>query len=119
MKATFTLVLIMFVFVGLVNGQEKKSKSKQPGLRKDSVYAYQIIPYSGNPLVSTMPMDTGINGNVKMPNSYRKGGIEPIPMPTHRLSLRMLKRKLDSSANNSIKPTPMPNRKSYPVKPKE
>jgi hypothetical protein len=119
MKATFTLVLIMSVFVGLVNGQEKKTKAKRPGLWKDSVHAYQIIPYSGNPLVSTMPTDTGINGNVKMPNSYRKGGIEPIPMPTHRLSLRMLKRKLDSSANNSIKPVPMPNRKSYPVKPKE
>jgi hypothetical protein len=115
MKATFTLVLIMSVFVGLVNGQEKKTKAKRPGLWKDSVHAYQIIPYSGNPLVSTMPTDTGINGNVKMPNS----GIEPIPMPTHRLSLRMLKRKLDSSANNSIKPVPMPNRKSYPVKPKE
>ena len=100
----------MFVFVGLVNGQEKKAKAKQPGLRKDSVHAYQIVPYSGNPIVSTMPTDTGINGNVKMPNSYQKGGIEPIPMPTHRLSLRMLKRKLDSSANNSIKPVPMPNR---------
>ena len=107
------------MLVVLAKGQEKNPKTKRPGLKKDSVYAYQVIPNAGNPVMTTMPIDTAINGNVKMPNSYRKGGFEPVPMPTHRLKLIMLKKRQDSSSKSSIQPIPMPNRKSYPTKPKE
>jgi hypothetical protein len=118
MKSIFTSIIILSVLANVAEGQEKQPKLKRPGLKKDSVYAYQVIPNSGNPLVSTMPLDTGISGNVKMPNSYRNGGLEPVSMPTHRLKLMMLKRKGDTSGKSSIQPVPLRNTKVYPVKPK-
>jgi hypothetical protein len=102
MKSTFTLIIIMSALVGLAKGQEKETKTKRLELRKDSVYAYQLIPYPGSPVISLMPIDTGANGNVKMPNSYRKQIIEPVPMPTHRLKLMMLKKRQKSSGKGSM-----------------
>lgn len=119
MEVTFTLTVILSVLVLLAKGQEKNPKAKRPGLNEDSAYAYQVISNPGNPVMTTMPIDTVINGNVNMPNSYQKGGVEPVPMPTHRLKLIMLKKRQDSSAKNLVQPIPMPNRKSYPTKPKE
>jgi hypothetical protein len=119
MKPTFTLIIMMSALIGVTKGQEKKPRTKQPGLLKDSGYAPQLMPKAVNPLVLNMPIDTARNGNVKIPNSYRKGGLEPVPMPTHQLKLMMLKRRQDSSDTNSIQPVPMPNKRVYPVKPKK
>jgi hypothetical protein len=118
MKTNLTLIIIMTMLVGIARGQNKKSKTKKPMLR-DSVYAYQIIPRSGNALNSVMPIDTGRNGNVKMPNSYRKRGLEPVPMPTHKVEMLTLKRSQDSSGKGSTKRVPMPDDKVEPVKPKK
>jgi hypothetical protein len=85
MKPTFTLIIMMSALIGVTKGQEKKPKTKQPGLLKDSGYAHQLTPKAVDPLVLNMPIDTGRNGNVKMPNSYRKGGLEPVPMPNKRV----------------------------------
>lgn len=93
MKTKFTLLAMLTVLAGLVSAQEKKPKAKKLVLRKDSVYGYQVIPKYGNPLALPMPVDSLHGNNVKMPNSYQKGGLEPVPMPTHRVEVVKPKRK--------------------------
>ncbi|MEJ7559186.1 MAG: hypothetical protein WKF66_12825 [Pedobacter sp.] len=66
-----------------------------------------------------MPINTATSGNVKLPNPYRKGGMEPAPMSTHKVEELKFKGTQDSSGISSIKPVPMPNHKVEPVKPKK
>lgn len=89
MKTKITLLFTMTMLAGLASAQNKKPKAGKPGLSRDSVYAYQFVPKKdyGNPLMLTMPIDTLKGTPVKMPNYYRKGPIEPVPMPTHKVEL--------------------------------
>ena len=89
MKTKLALIIMLTMLVGIARGQKNKSKAKKPGLSRDSIYAYKIIAKSGsgNPLMLMMPIDTGRNGNVKLPNSYRRGGVEPVPMPTRKVEM--------------------------------
>jgi hypothetical protein len=82
MKTIITYLLMMTFFGGFVSAQEKKSKSKKPSARQGSVYSYKFVPRSstGDPLIFTMPVDTTRAANVKIPNSYRKGNTEPVPI---------------------------------------
>jgi hypothetical protein len=97
MKTKFAFLIMMTALLALASGQEKKPKVKKP----------------------VLPTDTGRSGSVKIPNSYRKGGLEPVPMPTHKIEMLRHKRTLDSSGKRSIEPVPMPNHKVEPVKPKK
>jgi hypothetical protein len=119
MKSTITLSFILILMAGLASAQQKKPKMKRL-LPRDSVYAYQVIPKtgSGNPLVFMMPVDSSKDASVKMPNAYRKGIIEPVPMPTHWVEMVKPKKKPDSSGEGYVAPVPMPNHKVKPVKPK-
>ena len=120
MKTKITFLLPMMVLAGLASAQDKKPKTKKQDLPKDSVYGYQLVPKSGSRNLSglTMPVDTSRGGNVKMPNSYRKGLVEPVPMPTHRVEMLILKKKPQPSDSCFVEPVPIPNHKVEPVKPK-
>jgi len=121
MKSSVTFLFMMIVFCGLVSAQEKKSNSKKPSLPKDSVYSYRLVPRSstGDSLMLTMPVDTTRGTSVPMPNAYRKGIVEPVPMPTHKVKMISPKKVPDSSARRYVPPVPMPNYKVEPVRPKK
>ncbi|MEJ7559177.1 MAG: hypothetical protein WKF66_12780 [Pedobacter sp.] len=121
MKTKLALIIMMTMLVGIAKGQKNKSKPKKSVSPRDSVYGYQIIDRSGsgNSLMLTMPIDTGRSGSVRLPNSYRKGGLEPVSMPTHKVEMLMLKGTKDSSAKGSVESIVRPNRKVVPVKPRK
>ena len=121
MKTSFTFLFMMIVFCGFVSAQEKKPKSKKPSLAKDSVYSYRLVPRSssGDSLMLTMPVDTSRGTSVPIPNAYRKGIVEPVPMPTHRVKMISPKKVPDSSARRYVPPVPMPNQNVEPVRPKK
>lgn len=119
MKTKLTFLAMSILMAVLASAQDKKPKAKKPLLPKDSVHAYQIVPKTAYPLTLPMPVDSLAAGNVKMPNSYRKGGVEPVPMPIHRVEMVKPKRRTDTSAREQVDPVPMPNHKVEPVKPKK
>jgi len=121
MKTKFTLLVVLMGLAGIVSAQDKKPKTKKQVSPKDSVHSFSIVPNSGssNPLVLKMPVDSVQAGNVKMPNSYRKGLIEPVPMPSHRVELVKPKRAADSTSRNYVEPVPMPNHSVEQLKPKK
>lgn len=121
MKTTVTCLLMMTFFSGFVSAQEKKSKSKKPSVPGDSVYSYRLVPKSstGDPLILMMPVDTTRGANVKIPNSYRKGITEPVPMPTHKVEIVKPKKTPDSSNKSYVPPAQIPDHKIEPVTPKK
>ena len=109
------------MFFAALSARRKKSKSKKPSLPKDSVYSYKLVPRSpiGDSLMLTMPVDTTRGTSVPIPNAYRKGIVEPVPMPTHKVKMISPKKVPDSSARRYVPPVPMPNHKVEPVRPKK